>query len=196
MHETPPSEPAEGGAPARRGFVSFLSFVIGLVITGVPAVIAAAFTLDPVLRKRKTAAGEAGDAPAEGFTKVANIKALPDDGTPVNFRVIMDVVDAWTTYLDQPVGAVFLRKLGENKVSCFNQTCPHLGCDVSYRATGKGGEFKCPCHDSAFKLDGEKLNDIPPRGLDPLETIVSENGDIWVKYQKFESATSERKPIA
>lgn len=182
----------------RRGFLAkFLSVVIGGAITIIPLAIGKIFYLDPILRKRQTAGRREGEAPppAEGFILVTNLASLPADGTPVNYRIVMDVVDAWNFYRDQPVGAVYLRKTAERDVSCFNQICPHLGCDVSYVVDAGTPCFKCPCHDSSFQLDGTPRNAIPPRPLDAMETTVTDNGDIWVKYVKYETATSELKPI-
>ncbi len=192
---TPPPESSPHEPIPRRGFfISFLTNVIGMAITLTPIVIGSIFFVDPLLRKRKeTGAGEESAAPEEGYVKVARLDSLPTDETPVNFRVKMDIRDAWNLHRDQPVGAVYLSRDAENKLRCFNQICPHLGCDVSFRPDSRS--FICPCHDSSFALDGTRNNQIPPRDLDPLDTIVTETGDIWVKYVKFSPATSERKVI-
>ena len=58
--------------------------------------------LDPV---KKSSAG-AGKVP---WSKVALLASLPEDGSPAKFEVVQEkVVDAWTTYKDVPVGAVYL----------------------------------------------------------------------------------------
>jgi Rieske Fe-S protein len=124
--------------------------------------------------------------------RVASIDALPDDGTPKLFTVYQDVVDAWNKFPNQAMGSVFLRKMKDGTISCFNQTCPHLGCAVNYREAKK--DFFCPCHTSAFNLEGEKINAIPPRGMDPLKTKI-ENGQVLIEYIKFRGATSERIPV-
>ena len=57
--------------------------------------------LDPV----KKSMGDGGNVP---WSKVALLASLPEDGTPAKFEVIQEkVVDAWTTYKDVPVGAVY-----------------------------------------------------------------------------------------
>ena len=75
--------------------------------------------------------------------------------------------------------------------------CPHLGCSVDFRPAEQ--DFFCPCHTSAFALDGKKTNEIPPRDMDSLEVSMRTNGaddpagqEIWVRYQKFRGATAEK----
>jgi menaquinol-cytochrome c reductase iron-sulfur subunit len=71
---------------------------------------------------------------------------------------------------------------------------------VNYRRAEN--DFFCPCHTSAFALDGKKSNEVPPRDMDALEVAMRTGGkddpagsEIWVKFQNFRRATSERIPI-
>jgi len=185
--ETPAPGPYAG--VRRRGILAGL---IAAIVGIVPVIPGIAFFLDPLIRKKKSASG--GGSEGEGdFVRVASIDALPDDGTPKLFTVYKDVVDAWNKFPNQAMGSVFLRKMPDGSIACFNQTCPHLGCAVNYR--GAERDFFCPCHTSAFNLEGEKTNAIPPRGMDVLETKV-DDGQILVDYKKFRGATSERIPVS
>jgi menaquinol-cytochrome c reductase iron-sulfur subunit len=187
--ETPAPGPDAG--VRRRGILAGL---IAAIVGIVPVIPGIAFFLDPLIRKKKSASG--GGSEGEGdFVRVASIDALPDDGTPKLFTVYKDVVDAWNKFPNQAMGSVFLRKMPDGSIACFcfNQTCPHLGCAVNYR--GAERDFFCPCHTSAFNLEGEKTNAIPPRGMDVLETKV-DDGQILVDYKKFRGATSERIPVS
>jgi len=154
------------------------------------------FFFDPLLRKRRSgtasaeaAAGEKKDA--EGFTRL-NVKldALPSDGTPMAFKVRDDKHDAWNLYKDMEVGTVWVRRTGDNEVIAFSSICPHLGCAVNFRTGRK--DFFCPCHTSAFDLEGERMNDIPPRGMDRLATKVNDQTGIWVKYETFLAGRKEQ----
>jgi menaquinol-cytochrome c reductase iron-sulfur subunit len=82
----------------------------------------------------------------------------------------------------------------QGKPSCFNARCPHLGCTVNYKAAEQ--KYVCPCHDSAFTLDGDRNNDIPPRNMDPLEIEIRNEREVWVKFQNFRAGKEERVPIA
>jgi Rieske Fe-S protein len=192
MNEQPQNKPAEEGVSRRNFMTKFWSVVIGGIVSLTPVVVGLTFFLDPILRKRKVAGGESAGSPGEGFLKVSSEAALPADGTPVFQQIRKNVIDAWNTYIDQPVGSVYLRKTEEGGVSAFNSECPHLGCTVSYVDSSK--QYKCPCHDSKFELDGERTNEIPPRPMDELDVKVDESGDIWVKFQSYKIGVSEQIP--
>ena len=177
--------------PPRRSFLTIAATVITSGLLGIiPLALATVFALDPLARKKKAAEGD-------GFLKVATLTELPADGTPVRFTVQADRVDAWNLYRQQTIGTVYLRKIAE-QVIAFNDTCPHLGCKVDYKPSGKDGpHYYCPCHASAFRVDsGEKQNAIPPRGMDTLEVRVKEDGTVWVKYQEFRAGITEKIVVA
>jgi menaquinol-cytochrome c reductase iron-sulfur subunit len=155
-----------------------------------PTAAGLAFFLDPLLRKRGTSGGAAGRRDAEGFLPVTPLAAIPSDGRPQIFTVYDDAVDAWNKFANQPVGRVFLRKLPDGSVTAFNVRCPHLGCAVDYRPAQN--DYLCPCHMSAFGLDGRKKNEIPPRGLDSLEVMVKDKSEVWVRYEVFKAGTPDR----
>jgi hypothetical protein len=48
-----------------------------------------------------------------------------------------------------------------------------------------------------FDLDGHALNDVPPRGMDPLELKLSTGPDpeVLVKFERFRPMAKERKPL-
>ena len=90
-------------------------------------------------------------------------------------------VDAWTKADNVRLGMVWLRKKGD-KVLALNAECPHLGCKVGYDAEKK--HFACPCHESAFSLDGERLGGPAPRAMDPLESRLV-GGQVEVRFVRF-----------
>ena len=95
---------------------------------------------------------------------------MPADGIPRKFAVIADRVDAWNKFPQVPIGAVYLRRTGDQTVEALNVVCPHAGGFVDYIA--EKNCFICPLHDSKFSLDG-KISDPkspaprPPRELGP-----------------------------
>ena len=184
----------------RRGFVKFLAGAIGAIVGAVPIGIGGTFFLSPLLSdKRKAETSPTGEdelKDEEGFIKMpVAASSLPDDGTPLSFKVRDDKVDAWNMFRQVEIGSVWLRKDENGNVVAFNTICPHLGCAVDYRQSDR--DFYCPCHTSTFALDGERVNKIPPRGMDKLEVkLKRETGDtIWLKYQDFRAATEEKIPI-
>ena len=179
----------------RRNFLSeALAFCVGSVILVVPLVAGIAFFLDPLLRRKRSTEEQNARRDAEGFLRVASVSSLPDNGRPKIFTVYDDVIDAWNKFADQPVGRVFLRKLPDGNVTAFNVRCPHLGCAVDYR--GSHNDYFCPCHMSAFALDGKRENEIPPRGLDALDVKLKNGTEVWVRYQVFKAGTPDKIAVS
>ena len=197
-----PEQPTDPpGAGRRNVLVEILTAFLSFIIVAVPSTIGGIFFLDPLVRGRKPK-GDGGETGGlTGFIKLpVTADSIPADGTPVAVSVRTDQDDAWNHYKDVPVGSVWLRKTPVGKIIVFNSVCPHLGCSVDYRRSEN--DFFCPCHTSCFTLDGEKTNDIPPRGMDELEIATAtdgqpnENGvELWVKFQNFRSTTSEKIAI-
>lgn len=191
--------------PRRNFLVEGAAIVIGGIITLVPLLAGMLFFLDPLIRRNRgepAAAGGENGTPggvikdADGFIRTnVSVESLPADGTPQLVTVYDDRVDAWNRFPNQPIGTVWLRKTEVGDVQAFNTVCPHLGCSIGYR--NSENDFFCPCHNSTFKLGGEKQNQIPPRDMDPLEVrIKEESGDaVWLKYENFRAATHERIPV-
>ena len=131
----------KGEFTGRRKFIRVAtigtSAVCGLfpLASGIPAL------FDPV----KKNSGKTSKAP---WSKVAPFASLPEDGIPAKFEVVQEtVVDAWTTYKDIPVGAVYLTRK-QDEVIAFNLKCPHLGCAIDFRK--QTNDYFCPCHNSSF----------------------------------------------
>lgn len=188
------------GTPRRGFFVRFLAGTVAMLVGAVPLGLGIGFVLDPLIRRRRASdsSGTTGSRQDEdGFIRLdIGVASLPEDGTPVSYQVLSDKTDAWNRFQDVQVGTVWLRRTGDQSVVAFSSICPHLGCAVDYRAAK--GDFFCPCHTSAFNLDGERTNHIPPRGMDRLETrFKPETGDtIWLKYQTFLATTPEKIPVS
>lgn len=180
------------GTPAsperRQFFVKAAAMVCGGVATVVPIGAGLMTVLDP-LRKSGSGGGE--------FLRVTGLGSLPDDGSPRRFEILAEFVDAWNRSPNTPVGAVYLRKIGERQVQAINVTCPHAGCPVEYNSGQHN--YLCPCHNSRFNLDGTLVvgaRSPSPRALDALDVEIRDGGEVWVKFQNFEAGKSEKIPVA
>jgi menaquinol-cytochrome c reductase iron-sulfur subunit len=180
--------------PRRNVLVATMAAVLGAVVAIFPLGAGLLVFLDPIFKRK---ASGSGGGPARPLRRVATLEALPTDGTPVQVPVIADQTNAWNREPNQPVGAVYLRRQG-NVVECFNAICPHAGCFVAYSADRK--LFQCPCHTSAFKLDGERIMPSPsPRDMDKLTVDaakLTQDGEVWVDFVNYYpgKATQEAKP--
>lgn len=191
---TPPVPPMsaanEEGLPRRNIVAAAAAAILGVLVGLVPFGAGLAVFLDPI-RKRK--AGSEGAAAGRPFRRVASLDMLPADGTPVQVPVIADLTDAWNREPNQPIGAVYLRRKG-NDVECFNAICPHAGCFVGYAADRNC--FACPCHTSSFKLDGERIMPSPsPRSMDALKVDETrlKDGEVWVQFCNYYPGHEERE---
>ncbi len=170
----------------REFFKKASAIVLGGVSTAVPIAAGVQFLLDPL--GRKAGAGEP--------VRVTTLDALPVDGVPRQFAIVAGRSDVWNRYPASPIGAVYLRRVTENKIEALHAGCPHAGCFVDY-AAGRSGFF-CPCHNSSFALDG-KISDAKspsPRAMDTLEVEVRNGTEVWVKFQNFQAGHAEKVPVA
>lgn len=191
MGASPPTPPPL--ETDRRTFHKIGSVLLGSILGLVLSVPGVAFVLSPILKKTDESAEESGD----GFQPIAKISDL-EEGIPRVFPILGKTTDAWVKYPEEPIGAVWVIRKGED-VTAYSAECPHLGCAVGLGPDGNS--FYCPCHTSSFAFDGTAQNKIPPRGMDSLEVKLapSPSGDdpeIRVKFQRFRTAIPEKTPLA
>jgi menaquinol-cytochrome c reductase iron-sulfur subunit len=141
---------------SRRRF--YLSFIYGLggimgAVMAVPAV--AYLLLPPRLRKQ------------QDFVEAGNIAQLPPK-QPVEMIFRQTRTDGWKVTTEKRTAWV-VNLPGEGVVA-FGPQCTHLGCAYHWEAAQ--GQFFCPCHNSAFSVDGKVLAGPAPRPLDRYETKV------------------------
>lgn len=171
----------------RRGFLKkTMALLLGGISLLAPLAAGVMVLLDPLRRKGAATAG----------IKVTTLDALPDDGVPRRFAVIADKTDAWNKFKDVPIGAVYLRRTGDGKVTALNVVCPHAGCFVDFLADDQ--RFHCPCHKSSFAADGTIADpkSPSPRPLDSLAVKVDDAGGVWVTFQNFEAGRRDKVPVA
>ncbi|MBK8020614.1 MAG: Rieske 2Fe-2S domain-containing protein [Chloroflexi bacterium] len=74
-------------------------------------------------------------------------------------------------------GRFYLVRMPEGGFVALYRKCTHLGCAVPWNPAE--GRFVCPCHASAFEMDGQLINAPAPRPLDRF-AITIENGMVKV----------------
>lgn len=166
----------------RRGFLAKMTaLLVGSVALLTPAAVGIVAFLNPLRQKSR----------AGGFMRLTTLDALPEDGTPQKFAVIADRTDAWNFFPNEPIGVVYLRRIGNNQVEALQVVCPHAGCSIMFEADKNGGKFFCPCHGASFDLTGKRLDATSPspRDMDSLEAEIRENNEVWVKFQNFATGT-------
>jgi menaquinol-cytochrome c reductase iron-sulfur subunit len=147
----------------RRAFI--LTFIYGLwgIITSALALPAALYLLLPP-RSRKS---------AEWVTAGDVTQLQPGAPEEVVFR--RNRVDGWKVTSEKSTAWVVRASSGD--VVAFAPQCTHLGC--AYHWDESHHYFLCPCHTSAFALDGKVLSGPAPRPLDRYEVKV-DGGKIMI----------------
>lgn len=163
------------GEIQRRSFLGKIAratiAVLGLVIA---APLSMAAFLDPLRRRTLKS--------ADGPKELASLADLPA-GKPVKLDVVSRRIDAWDRADARVIGAAWLRRRPDGRVTALSAVCPHLGCSIGFDE--QKGVFACPCHASAFALeDGARIFGPSPRGMDPLPCEVS-GGKVFVTFKRF-----------
>jgi menaquinol-cytochrome c reductase iron-sulfur subunit len=169
----------------RRGFLGrAIALLAGGTALLTPAVLGSVAFLNPLRRK----------GPGGGFRKLATLGQIPKDGTPLRLAVLDERTDAWIRYPIDAVGAVFLRRTGNDRVEALQTICPHLGCSITFQASAEGGQFVCPCHQAHFDLNGKRTeaDSQSPRNMDALEVEIRNRNEVWVKYETFIPGRAEK----
>jgi menaquinol-cytochrome c reductase iron-sulfur subunit len=184
-----PREPQSVDAEIpRRDFLGLATAALGSLVALIVAIPGLAYVLSPLRRKD-----------AEGtYHTLTRLNQL-EIGVPRSFAIVEEHQDAWVKYPREPIGSVWLVRQpagSDPPVIALQSDCPHLGCPINVKRDKTG--FLCPCHTSAFTLEGQPTNQVPPRSMDRLEVQVSsgENPEVRVRYQRFRTGNEEKIPLA
>lgn len=184
-HDPEGRDPAAPADPSRRRALTTIACAAG-ALTGV-AVAAPVLVVvhDPVGRTTVTSPDHfIPVGPAERFAV----------GEPVRVELRAHRRNAWSNAGTVAIGRAWVRRLeAPGAFEVLSAICPHLGCEIGL--SSERDFYTCPCHESLFALDGGEVEAGPsPRGLDPLEHRVSDDGTLEIRFLRFELNTVERTP--
>jgi len=169
----PPTDAAPSGDDSRREFLKTVGIGgIGIGLAAVTAVPAAAYVGYPL--------GHTTVSDSSGFVKVGKSSTFKD-GVPLKVDVLADRRDAWNRVSQVKIGSAWILREGD-KLKAFSSVCPHLGCAFDYEPDVK--QFKCPCHNAIYSIDGKVVGGPAPRPMDELD-VIEKNGTVSLKYQRF-----------
>ena len=148
----------------RRTFLSVLPIgVLGVV--GATLTVAAKRSLDP----------QAAAAVDEGWKTLGDAAELTGV-EPVERTIAITCRSGWSQTVEDV--SVFVLPKHDNKV--LSSVCPHEGCPIVWEETEK--KFLCPCHDSFFSEEGQRLTGPATKDLTEYESRV-ENGKLQIKIK-------------
>jgi len=172
-------------SPTRvAGRRTFIAAMTALASGGIAALAAI-----PVLGTLLSPLRKSGKASAEDLVQVAELHEL-EVGVPKRVEIVSKTVDAWSANEKSVLGAAWLIRKSDDSVSALSTVCPHLGCGVNH----EGGAFQCPCHTSAFRLDGSVVSGPSPRAMDPLKVEVRDER-VYLRYVRFKQGTPNSEVI-
>ena len=87
-------------------------------------------------------------------------------------------------------GRFYLARQQDGGFIALSLRCTHLGCSISWEENKK--RFICPCHSSAFDINGEVLNPPAARALDYYPVLI-ENGIVKVDIATLKERNTFRK---
>lgn len=183
------AEPEGVASPERRGalgkLVAGVAALIGLIAATGPI----AVLLHPLLRPKSGASG------SDDWLTLGPASMFPRGGVPVRVPIHMERRDAWQTLPPSSVGFVYVQRTSTDEYRVLSGVCPHMGCAVGLADEGRS--FLCPCHRSAFTIDGattqpkDGASNPSPRGMDPLPWRLK-GGQVQVQWIRYEPGVPER----
>ncbi len=170
--------------PTRRGFLGAATVLLSSAITALAAVPVLGSLLSPL---RSSPREGAGAAPIP----VGNVGDF-QVGVPRRVELVRSVQDAWSRSEATTVGAAWITRRSDGSFTALSTVCPHLGCGVNLDKPR--GHFACPCHTSAFSLEGERMEGPAPRGMDPL-TVEVRGQTVLVHHKRFKQGLAQREEV-
>ena len=134
-----------------------------LIVTAIGSSAGAYLLCNPARQENRNDWTDAGDVP----------NLHPD--TPEQITFERSRIDGWKTRKEKDSAWVVLND--EGSLTVFSPLCTHLGC--AYQWSAHDRRFSCPCHGSAFTLDGAVLSGPAPRPLDRFATKL-EGSRLWL----------------
>lgn len=143
-------------SPSRRAFYEKCIYGLGSLIGGALAIPAVVYLLSPPKSQRES-----------NWVEAADVTDLPLK-TPREVSYQENRVDGWKVNSEKATAWVV--RMSESNVVAYSPQCTHLGC--AYHWDAEKHYFLCPCHTSAFALDGRVLTGPAPRPLDRYEVKI------------------------
>ena len=169
--------------------------VLGIFSKSLLGLMAAGTLAGPTMMALHPAIESNKDSSQSNWFSLGNISTFEVGGNSQKIVLRRDRRDAWLIEKNVPIGSVLTQRTDETTFRVFSAVCPHLGCAV--KPQGEQG-FLCPCHNSAFTLDGTRsagkngASNPSPRGLDSLEWRIQDD-ELQVLWTEYEIGTPDKR---
>ncbi len=183
-HRSKPKAPQPTEGDGRRAFMKIGVGAIGAGLATVVVAPALRYALWPLAEGVEVTAG------GDDFVVVGSRGQFGAD--PVKVDIYADRIDAWNRTENVKIGSAWVVEI-DGELHAFSSVCPHLGCAVDW--SPEHNRFKCPCHRSAFAVDGTPEEGPAPRPLDALAIEPQEDGLIAIRYERFKQGVEDKVKV-
>jgi menaquinol-cytochrome c reductase iron-sulfur subunit len=166
---------------SRRKLLKLGIGALGCGLAAVPVVPALGYLVHPLAKP-----GAGGEAALVAAGKRAAFGAVP-----VRVDLYADRRDAWNRESNVKLGSCWVVERS-GSLHALSTSCPHLGCAIDFEPANN--KFKCPCHRSAFSLEGKVEAGPSPRPMDSLE-VKESNGLVSIRFQRFRQGVAGKEPV-
>ena len=74
---------------------------------------------------------------------------------PIDHSPGLEQIGGYVLVKKTRVGDLLVTHSAESEYTAMSVVCPHLGCDVKVKSPSM---IQCPCHQSAYKIDGTYIS--------------------------------------
>jgi menaquinol-cytochrome c reductase iron-sulfur subunit len=150
--------------PSRRNFQGYAISALGALAAGIVGLPVVSY----LFAKPKI------QDDSQDWAEIADLSQM-EIGRPAEVVYPRDRKDGWRTVKEK--ATAWIVKTDRNTAVAFSPACTHLGCAYHWESQKKS--FVCPCHDSAFSIEGAVLAGPAPRALDRYPVKV-EQGKVLI----------------
>jgi len=150
----------------RREFVTVVTVAVGTAIGAVVGLPAIGYILTPAVKVQES----------EAWVPIGPLANFPV-GVPTLISFVRSKVNGWEKTANS-YGVFVIRGEGD-QIKTLSNVCTHLSCRVNWDDASQ--QFKCPCHDAAFDINGGIIHGPQPRPLDEYEFKIEE-GNLLIHF--------------
>jgi len=150
----------------RREFVTVVTAAVGTAIGAVVGLPAIGYILTPAVKVQES----------EAWVPIGPLANFPV-GVPTLISFVRSKVNGWEKTANS-YGVFVIRGEGD-QIKTLSNVCTHLSCRVNWDDASQ--QFKCPCHDAAFDINGGIIHGPQPRPLDEYEFKIEE-GNLLIHF--------------
>jgi Rieske Fe-S protein len=90
---------------------------------------------------------------------------------PIANNAALDKVGGFVLVKNTPAGDVLIVRTGDAQYTAMSDICPHKRCRVQVKSATL---IKCPCHGSAYKIDGTYISGPSHKNLSQFHVEVAD----------------------